>query len=122
LENRHPLHARSDRSPEPFGHKQDAMKILGWVMAACSLALVIALLAWPRDRAEHAPSPLSDAFVFIAGSGAMYKETKADAQIYLDLLNSAGPLAQALDGVGGLPDPIAAEGIRQVFDLRTVPP
>lgn len=98
------------------------MKILGWVMAACSLALVIALLAWPRDSAEPAPSPLSDAFVFIAGSGAMYKDTKADAQIYLDLLNSAGPLAQALDGVGGLPDPVAAEGIRQVFDLRTVPP
>ena len=98
------------------------MKIPGWVMAACSLALVIALLAWPRDSAEPAPSPLSDAFVFIAGSGAMYKETKADAQIYLDLLNSAGPLAQALDGVGGLPDPVAAEGIRQVFDLRTVPP
>lgn len=98
------------------------MKIPGWVMAACSLALVIALLAWPRDSAEPAPSPLSDAFVFIAGSGAMYKDTKADAQIYLDLLNSAGPLAQALDGVGGLPDPVAAEGIRQVFDLRTVPP
>ena len=98
------------------------MKILGWVMAACSLALVIALLAWPRDSAEPAPSPLSDAFVFIAGSGAMYKETKADAQIYLDMLNSAGPMAQAMDGVGGLPDPVAAEGIRQVFDLRTVPP
>ena len=98
------------------------MKILGWVMAACSLALVIALLAWPRDSAEPAPSPLSDAFVFIAGSGAMYKGTKADAQIYLDMLDSAGPMAQTMDGVGGLPDPVAAEGIRQVFDLRTVPP
>jgi hypothetical protein len=98
------------------------MKILGWVMVGCSLALVIALLAWPRDSAEQAPSPLSDAFVFIAGSGAMYKETKADAQVYLDMLNSASPMAQAMDGVGGLPDPAAAEGIRQVFDLQRVQP
>jgi hypothetical protein len=98
------------------------MKVLGWVMVACSLALVTALLAWPRDSAEQAPSPLSDAFVFIAGSGAMYKETMADAQIYLDMLNSAGPTAQAMDGVGGLPDPAAAEGIRQLFDLQKVQP
>lgn len=98
------------------------MKILGWGMVACSLALVIALLAWPRDSAEQAPSPLSDAFVFIAGSGAMYKETKADAQIYLDMLDSAGPMAQTMDGVGGLPDPVAAEGIRQLFDLQKVQP
>jgi len=98
------------------------MKTFGWVMAACSLALVIALLAWPRNSAEPAPSAISDAFVFIAGSGAMYKETKADAQVYLDMLNSAGPMAQAMDGVGGLPDPVAAEGIRQLFDLQAVQP
>jgi len=98
------------------------MKVLEWVMVACSLALVIAMLVWPRNSAEPAPSPLSDAFVFIAGSGAMYKETKADAQVYLDMLNSAGPMAQAMDGVGGLPDPVAAEGIKQLFDLQRVQP
>lgn len=98
------------------------MNILGGILAACSLALVIALLAWPRNSAEPAPSPISDAFVFIAGSGAMYRETKADAQVYLDMLNSAGPMAQAMDSVGGLPDPVAAEGIKQLFDLQAVQP
>jgi hypothetical protein len=98
------------------------MNILGGIMAACSLALVIALLVWPRNSAEPAPTPISDAFVFIAGSGAMYKETKADAQVYLDMLNSAGPVAQTMDGVGGLPDPVAAEGIKQLFDLQAVQP
>ena len=98
------------------------MNILGGVMVACSLALVIALLAWPRDSAEPAPSPISDAFVFIAGSGAMYSQTKADAQVYLDMLNSAGPMAQAMDGVGGLPDPVAADGIKQLFDLQAAQP
>ena len=98
------------------------MNILGGVMAACSLALVIALLAWPRDSAGPAPSPISDAFVFIAGSGAMYQQAKADAQVYLDMLNSAGPMAQALEGAGGLPDPGAAEGIQQLFDLPAVQP
>jgi hypothetical protein len=98
------------------------MKILGWVMAAFSLILVIGLLVWPRDSTKQAPSPISDAFVFIAGSGAMYKETKADAQVYLDMLNSAGPMAQAMDGVGGLPDPVAAESIKQLFELQAVQP
>jgi len=98
------------------------MNILGGLMVACSLALVIALLAWPRDSAETAPSPISDSFVFIAGSGTMYKQTKADAQIYLDMLNSASPMAQAMDGVGGLPDPVAADGIKQLFDLQAAQP
>ena len=98
------------------------MKILGWVMAAFSLILVIGLLVWPRDSTEQAPSRISDAFVFIAGSGAMYKETKADAQTYLDMLNSAGPMAQAMDGVGGLPDSVAEESIKQLFDLQAVQP
>jgi hypothetical protein len=52
----------------------------------------------------------------------MYKETKADAQVYLDMLNSAGPMAQAMDGVGGLPDPVAAESIKQLFELQAVQP
>ena len=98
------------------------MKILGWVMAAFSLILVIGLLLWPRDSTEQAPSRISDAFVFIAGSGAMYKETKADAQIYLDMLNSAGPMAQAMDGVGGLPATTAEKSIKQLFDLQAVQP
>jgi hypothetical protein len=38
------------------------------------------------------------------------------------MLNSAGAMAQAMDGVGGLPDPVAAEGIRQLFDLQAVQP
>ena len=98
------------------------MKILGWVMTAFSLILVIGLLVWPRDSTEQGPSPISDAFVFIAGSGAMYKETKADAQTYLDMLNSAGPMAQAMDGVGGLPATTAEEGIKQLFNLQSVQP
>ncbi len=98
------------------------MKTFGWVMASCSLALVITLLAWPRNSADPAPSLISNAFVFIAGSGVLYKQTKADAQVYLDMLNPAGPMAQAMDGVGGLPNPVAAEGIRQLFDLQAVQP
>jgi hypothetical protein len=87
-------------------------------MASCSLALVTTLLAWPGNSADPAPSLISNAFVFIAGSGALYKQTKADAQVYLDMLNSAG----AMDGVGGLPNPVAAEGIKQLFDLQAVQP
>jgi hypothetical protein len=52
----------------------------------------------------------------------MFKETKADAQIYLDMLNSTGPMAQAMDGVGGLPDKTAEESIKQLFNLQAVQP
>jgi hypothetical protein len=52
----------------------------------------------------------------------MYKETKADAQTYLDMLNRAGPMAQAMDGVGGLPDTTAEKSIKQLFDLQAVQP
>lgn len=98
------------------------MNILGGVMAACCLALIIAVLAWPRTSAEPASSPISDAAVFIVGSGALYTETKADAQIYLDLLDRTGSVAQALDGAGGLPDAVAADSIKQLFELQAGQP
>jgi len=98
------------------------LDVTGLAMAALTMALLAGFVVFAPDRGNQPGSSVADAVVFIAGSGTLYNRAEADAKTYLDMLNSAGPMAQAMDGVGGLPDPVAADSVRQLFNLQAGQP
>jgi hypothetical protein len=91
------------------------LEVAGCATAALAIAILAGQYLVAPDQVQPQSSPVSDAMVFIAGSGTMYQRAQADAKTYLDMLNRA--MAQAMDGVGGLPDPAAADSVRQLFNL-----
>ena len=93
------------------------LEVAGCATAALTIAILAGQYLVAPDQVQPQSSPVSDAMMFIAGSGTMYQRAQADAKTYLDMLNSAGAMAQAMDGVGGLPDPAAADSVRQLFNL-----
>ena len=98
------------------------LEVAGCATAALAIAILAGQYLMAPDRAQPQSSPVSDAMVFIAGSGTMYQRAQADAKTYVDMLNTAGPMAQAMDGAGGMPDPVAAESVKQLFNLQAGQP
>lgn len=98
------------------------LEVAGCAMAALFMALLAGLVFYAPERGDQPGSSVANAMVFIAGSGSLYKQAETDAKNYLNMLNSAGTMAQAMDGVGGLPSPVAADSVRQLFNLQTVQP
>ncbi len=98
------------------------LEVAGCAMAALCMALLAGFVFLAPERGDQPGSSVANALVFIAGSGTLYKQAETDAKAYLNMLNSAGPMAQAMDGVGGLPAPVAADGVRQLFNLQTGQP
>ncbi len=99
------------------------LEVAGCATAALTIAILAGQYLVAPDQVQPQSSPVSDAMLFIAGSGTMYQRAQADAKTYLDMLNSAGAMAQqAMDSVGGLPDPAAADSVRQLFNLSADQP
>ncbi len=98
------------------------LEVAGCALAVLSMALVAGFVFFAPERGKQPGSAMSDAVVFIAGSGSLYKRAEADAKAYVNMMNSAGPMAQAMDGVGGLPNPVAADSVKQLFNLQSGQP
>jgi hypothetical protein len=98
------------------------LEVAGCATAALAMAILAGQYLVAPDPVQPQASPVSDAMVFIAGSGAMYQRAQADAKTYVDMLNTAGPMAQAMEGAGGMPDPVAAESVKQLFNLQAGQP
>ncbi|MCA3454299.1 MAG: hypothetical protein IOD05_08180 [Rhodobacter sp.] len=98
------------------------LDLAGFALAALTMAVLAGLVFFTPERGDQPGSSVASSVVFFAGSGTMYKRAQADAKTYVDMLNTAGPMAQAMDGVGGLPSPVAAGGVSQLFNLQAGQP
>lgn len=93
------------------------LDLVAGAAAILGAAVVAALLIWSPDAERTASGPISGTLVFMVGSGGLYKQAEGDAKVYLDMLNSAGPMAEAMGSVGASTGPMAGPSIARMFDL-----
>ena len=101
-------------------------EVLGSALVAVGLALVTSLLAAPSDQSGGGTDSMAQTLLLLAGMDDLYKQAEADAKTYMttydELLDPAGPIAEAMDSVGAVVDPTALDNIRQLLDLQAVQP
>ena len=95
-------------------------------MAALGLALVTGLLAAPQDQTGGSTDSVAQTLLLLVGLDDLYKQAETDAKAYMktydELLDPAGPMAEAMSSVGTVVDPTALDNIRQLLDLQAVQP
>ena len=100
--------------------------VVGCALAALGLALVTGLLAAPQDQTGGSTDSVAQTLLLLVGLDDLYKQAESDAKAYMktydELLDPAGPMAEAMSSLGAVVDPTALDNIRQLLDLQAVQP